>query len=725
MHLAELHLENFRLFARLAITLRPGLNVLVGENDAGKSAIIDAVRLVVGAAGHDTARIDADRDFHWRNDQLEPEARLSITCKFAGISEADASGFIEHLTYEGAPEAPQAPVLYLTLVAHRPTRAGSVKVKHGSRWRVSVELRSGKGGQGPWFEGPARALLEATYLKPLRDAERELSSGRNSRLSQILRHTLAIAAEDDEAFDVDAFVNALGSGDSNVSLPQTLLRRGELADHLIETHSGVSKARARLNEDFLHHLALGSDRMSSHIGVACGADEMRLRLLLEKLELLLLPSAPPAADTESSGAATARRPRLLPRGLGYQNLLFMACELLLLGQDEEKMPLLLIEEPEAHLHPQLQLRLIDFLLSRTEPGLRSAAGVRKEEPAADPEPTDSDRNIGKVAPSGTGNGAARPDTRSERPVQVLLSTHSPVLASKLPLGSLIVLAGGQGFSLAEGRTRLVAGDYRFLQRFLDATKANLFFARGVIIVEGSAEALLLPTIASLLGIDLAKHGVSIVNVGGTGLHRYARILMRSDDAPGPCPVACVTDRDVLPDCARDILNLKPGSRQKTESQIDAEAWMKTKVKADGQRVKTFVSDHWTLEYDLARAGLEREVFIAGRMAAHDNELDGPGDMAGAAWTVREAEAEQAYKRLQEGCPDPIERAVHVYKVVAAGSKAAAAQILARILEERYGTAAERLVFAGKVPRYLSAALRHATATDQPMPVARAEALADE
>ena len=62
------------------------------------------------------------------------------------------------------------------------------------------------------------------------------------------------------------------------------------------------------------------------------------------------------------------------------------------------------------------------------------------------------------------------------------------------------------------------------------SKANLFFARGVLIVEGDAENILLPTIARLAGSDLTAHGVSIVNVGGVGLRRYARIFRRKDTA---------------------------------------------------------------------------------------------------------------------------------------------------------------------------------------------------
>lgn len=52
------------------------------------------------------------------------------------------------------------------------------------------------------------------------------------------------------------------------------------------------------------------------------------------------------------------------------------------------------------------------------------------------------------------------------------------------------MKNGYGYDLAEGKTGLEKGDYLFLQRFLDSTKANLFFAKGVIMVEGDAESII-------------------------------------------------------------------------------------------------------------------------------------------------------------------------------------------------------------------------------------------
>ena len=72
--------------------------------------------------------------------------------------------------------------------------------------------------------------------------------------------------------------------------------------------------------------------------------------------------------------------------------------------------------------------------------------------------------------------------------------------------------------------------YRFLERFLEATRANLFFAKGVILVEGDAENLLRPTIAYIIGRPFHRYGVSIVNVGSTAYKRYADIFKRKDNA---------------------------------------------------------------------------------------------------------------------------------------------------------------------------------------------------
>lgn len=47
MYVSELHIQNFRIYGNLRLSLNPGLNVLVGENNSGKTALIDAIRLTL------------------------------------------------------------------------------------------------------------------------------------------------------------------------------------------------------------------------------------------------------------------------------------------------------------------------------------------------------------------------------------------------------------------------------------------------------------------------------------------------------------------------------------------------------------------------------------------------------------------------------------------------------------------------------------------------------
>ena len=81
--------------------------------------------------------------------------------------------------------------------------------------------------------------------------------------------------------------------------------------------------------------------------------------------------------------------------------------------------------------------------------------------------------------------------------------------------------------MASQFTKLQPKNYDFLYRFLDATKANLFFARGVLLVEGDAENLLIPTIAKVIDRPLHRYGVSIVNVGSTAFAHFVKIFHRS------------------------------------------------------------------------------------------------------------------------------------------------------------------------------------------------------
>jgi len=70
-------------------------------------------------------------------------------------------------------------------------------------------------------------------------------------------------------------------------------------------------------------------------------------------------------------------------------------------------------------------------------------------------------------------------------IQCILTTHSPNISSKSNPANIILMSKGKSFSLREEETELDSDDYKFLEKFLDVTKANLFFARGVFLVEGA------------------------------------------------------------------------------------------------------------------------------------------------------------------------------------------------------------------------------------------------
>ena len=664
MFLSSIKIENFRSFGqgekKFDLDLRSGLTALVGENDAGKTAVVDAIRLALGTADQESYRIEPT-DFC----ESSTERIIRIVCRFDGLNAADKRVFLEYLTHSS--DGTGEPVLFLHWTAQ------DLGPARGRRQGIRTEARSGAEGNGPAFSNEVREFLQATYLRPLRDAERALSSGRGSRLAQVLQYTEDIKsagiAFDPNSTTVPEELNVLGIGD--------------YANFLLKGQAGVVGTREKI-DGHLSRLSLRGESISSEVKVngATASDDVRLRQLLEKLELGL------------GGPGKL--------GLGSNNLLFMACELLLLAENEAGPKLLLIEEPEAHLHSQRQLRLMRSLQTQA----------------------------------------------AKEGIQIIVTTHSPNLASAINLENIVIIRNSKAFPLTHELTQLDKSDYSFLERFLDATKANLFFARGLMIVEGDAENILIPTLAELLGRDFTENGVSIVNVKGTGLSRYARILLRKDPAnPLNLPVACVTDMDVMPDIAPEILGkLKTGdpwpslSRRKWRAKRDIGddtalgAHRQAKLdKAAGPAVRSFVSTEWTLEYDLAlgRKGadgqydlaLAEDVFISAALASADDAVNaGKKDSADIVATAR-----SEFQALSKATPHGPARAETIACEVYARftrdevSKPIAAQYLAARLKDAFDrqeiTAQE---LREKLPTYLVEAIDHITHPAPPQPKAQAD-----
>ncbi len=636
MHLKRIRAFNFRAFGDgttapiLDWELSPGLNILVGENDAGKTAVVDAIRYVLWTTSYEFIRL-FETDFHVSG--ANRAQTLFIEATLADLNPDQEAAVLEFLTHEADGS--------LSLIVH--LQARWIPPQNNKRGRVEAVTRSGRDGIGPEVGAVVREFIRATYLRPLRDAEAELRPGRQSRLSQILGAHQSIQGQEKNDFD---------TANAN-EVPKNLVGLMAFTQHHLGKHDVIKGVQDDINDNYLSKFAFAGGDLSSRIQIA---SDLALQPILEKFELGLLPSEGIHPDERCA------------RGLGYNNTLFMATELVLL-RDGDELALLLIEEPEAHLHPQLQER-VQQLLERS---------------------------------------ATKPE-EGKRPVQVVMTTHSPSLAAGADIASMTLVHKAQLFSLAHGKTKLKKSDYDFLRRFIDASKANLFFARGVAIVEGPAEALLLPALAEACGLSFNEYGISIVNVGGVGLYHYARILQRADDAIClPIPVVCITDRDVVPN---EVDYIEPPKNGKPRFDADYTAekldeLVKTKeLRAQGGSTIVCVSNRWTLEFDLALYGCGELMHTAIHLA---KKADTKGERLSEEDEVKAlVESHGLWEKLLAAGHTPEKLAALIYQPLAEGdaSKAVAAQYAAHLIATgTYGKGEELLK---RLPPYLQRAMKHLT-----------------
>ncbi|WP_280403272.1 ATP-dependent nuclease [Nocardia brasiliensis] len=523
MRLGGIRATGFRNLAGL-IPLHGGLAIVVGENNAGKSNLIDACRILfdpeIGPAGrlwiseHDFAH---DGRGTRVSDTFELEAQLR---------ELDSNERARMVTCLAPSLGPDCARIRL-----RATLSGNGKIH--TEWF---------GGDSTYaeIEGWAREAVTFTYLHPLRDAASDLRPGRSNRLAALIGALAPIGHADRSEVE-------------NIVLT---------ANKDLRKVGSINKAGSRMQ-----------DRLSELTGGGRLAQVTELVFTEPKFDKVI---ASLRALTGSIGPV-----EITESGLGYSNLLYMSVLLSALEETTDAaLRLLLIEEPEAHLHPQLQDLLMRFL---------EASGQHKS--------------------------------------QVVVTTHSPNLASSAKAERLTVLnrtptAKSQLIGRCIGDFDLASQNLDHLRRFLDVTKSALLFSRGVILVEGVAEQLLIPAIAERMGLSLAAAGITVVNVEGLAFGPFID-LFGPDRLPNKCAVVSDADpkaietaesttdedsestpinKDHAPADADSTSSPKRDTQTESTSEVEQLSATARKLKTlECEQVQVFLADK-TLEWDLANAG---------------------------------------------------------------------------------------------------------------------------